>query len=135
MFFAASIALTSVLWFLAVRSAPLALREDSGLLPGDVTPFACSGLNGTGDCVPLNSRPGGAGIDPLACTNLDFEPKSLVLNLDNVCGSFLTADCEIDFNNSDELFPSTSDNLRPGIKSITCEFDEGLVDGLFPDRK
>ncbi|KAJ7176897.1 hypothetical protein C8R46DRAFT_1030149 [Mycena filopes] len=131
MFFSASIALTFVLSLsgIAVRSAPIAARAD-------FVPQACSGPNGSGTCVDLNVAPRNQPTDAAACTNVD-SPVSLVMNVDNDCVSFPNADCNLDFEKGDfavEHF-SSDDNinsLAPGIKSISCQAFDGLVNGLFP---
>ncbi|KAJ7100841.1 hypothetical protein B0H15DRAFT_796526 [Mycena belliarum] len=127
MFFSASIAITFVLSLsgIAVRSAPLAARED-------FVPQACTGTKGSGTCTPI--KVGDVTAD--ACTNVS-NVRSLKMNVDNDCVSFPLPNCTFDFADSNsfasEHFSNDSDDLSATtIQSITCQAVPGLVNGLFP---
>ncbi|KAJ7182915.1 hypothetical protein C8R43DRAFT_16795 [Mycena crocata] len=128
MFFSASIAFTFVLSLsgIAVHSAPIAARED-------FVPQACTGVKGSGTCTPLNvaspQPPPLPAINPAACTNVS-NVRSLVLNLDNDCVSFPLPNCQIGDGFATEHFSNDSDDLAPGIQSISCEADPGFENGL-----
>ncbi|KAJ7444627.1 hypothetical protein B0H11DRAFT_2249904 [Mycena galericulata] len=126
MFFSASIAFTFVLSLsgIAVRSAPVVAR--------DFVPQACTGINGSGTCTPLNvasSNPTGPAINPAACTNVSGI-KSLVLNPDNDCVTFPQPDCSIGDGFATEQFSDDSGNLSQDVQSVSCEADPGFVNGL-----
>ncbi|KAJ7293952.1 hypothetical protein C8J57DRAFT_1491301 [Mycena rebaudengoi] len=125
MFFSASIAFTLLLSFTgAVQGAPLTTRR------GPPPVKACTGINGTGDCTILNvSVNDGNGL----CTNVS-NPKSLVMNIDNVCASFPNPNCDFTGGFVREFFPSTSGEFPNDgeIRSFSCSQTDGLVDGLFP---
>ncbi|KAJ6602036.1 hypothetical protein DFH09DRAFT_1069579 [Mycena vulgaris] len=125
MFFSASIALTFFISLsgIAVHGAPIVAR--------DFVPLACTGINGTGTCIPLNvasPNPTGPALNPATCTDVSsIKVKSLVLNPDNECTTHGDTTCGA---HPVEHFSSDSQDLPDGIRSVRCEADPGLIDGL-----
>ncbi|KAJ6529493.1 hypothetical protein DFH09DRAFT_499814 [Mycena vulgaris] len=125
MFFSASIALTFFISLsgIAVHSAPIVAR--------DFVPLACTGIHGTGTCIPLNvasPNPTGPALNPAACTDVSsIKVKSMILNQDNDCTTHTDTECGAD---ATEHFSSDSLELPDGIKSVRCEADPGFIDGL-----
>ncbi|KAJ7079387.1 hypothetical protein B0H15DRAFT_1025513 [Mycena belliarum] len=113
MFLSASIAFTFALFLsasrMAIRGAPL---NTTAAAPGIQ---ACSGVNGTGDCVSLIvSEVGGTGL----CNNV--VAKSLVMADENECVSFGDVDCEAGDLVPREFFSDNSGDLPDGINSWIC---------------
>ncbi|KAJ7155059.1 hypothetical protein C8R46DRAFT_1196619 [Mycena filopes] len=121
MFFSASIAVVSILSlsYTAVHSAPVR--------PRTVVQQACTGINGTGVCTPLNTGD--------ACTNTPGL-QSLILNPDADCFAFPLPNCDFDVHDSQlhpvrEQFSDDSFDLSgKGIQSVQCPEVEGTVNGF-----
>ncbi|KAJ6566288.1 hypothetical protein B0H19DRAFT_1257540 [Mycena capillaripes] len=120
MFFAASIALASILSYTAVNSAPLTARSGEQQ--------ACSLPNGGGICIPINANGG--------CTNIPGV-LSLVLNQDADCAAFPSADCKQNVNDVvSELFSDDSQDLTgKSFLSVQCFNDAGTVNGFTKGSK
>ncbi|KAJ6480552.1 hypothetical protein C8R47DRAFT_1322489 [Mycena vitilis] len=116
MFFAASIALASILSlsYTAVHSAPISTRA--------VTQQFCTLPNGGGTCTPLNGD---------ACTNTPGI-QSLILNRDADCAAFPLPNCDFGAGQAvHELFSDDSQNIAgQGFQSIQCSNVEGTVNGF-----
>ncbi|KAJ7282435.1 hypothetical protein C8J57DRAFT_1218653 [Mycena rebaudengoi] len=120
MLFSASIAFTFLLSLSAVQSAPLSRRQA-------VVAQACSGPNGTGACIVLKIADRG----PESCTNVG-QVKSLILNPENSCVSLPNPDCDVGTGVASEHFSDDKGDLEDGVRSLSCSFTPGLVNGLFP---
>ncbi|KAJ7790751.1 hypothetical protein B0H14DRAFT_3161261 [Mycena olivaceomarginata] len=87
--FSASIAFTFFLSLSGIAlSAPMA--ETRAATVQQIQ--ACSGVNGTGNCTPINFAPGvnEGDFDPAGCTNItDIDVKSFIMDVEDVCTLYL----------------------------------------------